>query len=46
MGMMKAWLMDIMEEMEEDEITQEVLDRANDIMAHQIDEAIEDRRGE
>jgi hypothetical protein len=37
MGMMKAFLMDVMEDMGEDEITQAVLDRANDIVAHRMD---------
>lgn len=44
MGMMKTFLMDVMEQMGKDEIDDEVCERANDIMAHRIDEAYDASR--
>lgn len=45
MGLTKRWLERVMEDMGEEEINDEVLQRADDLLAYQIDKAQDELTG-
>lgn len=44
MGLTKRYLMELMEEMGEEDLTEEVMQRAEDLLAHRIDKIKDERK--